>query len=547
MFRWETILQPPVSVCTDSPVDWHELPNKKHDPANGIIVLEKDPSFETVFQLSIAEQTLTIDAAISKPTQGLNKSLAPEWYYRDHIVVMLDPFNDHSTCWTIGLTRDGKTIRSYTTRLPGEMPSDVFIRTISEPASIPETTVSETRTGWAGRIRIPLPENNCCAGLLLKTCGSGPTWFSPESQPPVCMRWPSELPYHLGEVPLGFGKLYFSPSPFTVTSLNFGTPCWGNNILNIQANAPWQKTIVRVELPEESEAEYAEEDNPKSIQFHLPFRGKWSPANKRLVRLKLEINNDRETIWKASFPIGFDAGIIVRDKFGGHPVSRPNSSSPDFIDQYRDHILSRLPNLSMKTTRDGAPSDFTAIDDQMGVAFDLMDPDIYSRMAEWITREFPEWRDALCAASILLHSPALTVHSASLCHLTGQVNCESILRIRGCFCDNDARVLNKLCTAIGKILGMEFRGMRLGIRGHVALALQTPDGLNVFDSMLGIFYYTNDNSRFATLNELTSNRELSYRMSFDQVANGHEMFYQHAQITLQEFTEPGLAFPCTGL
>ncbi len=547
MFRWETILQPPICVCTDSPVGADKLPSKQHDPRNGIIVLEDDPNCSVVFQLSIADNALTIDAAISKAVQGLNKTLAPEWYYRDHIVVMLDPFNDHSTCWMTALTRDNETLSSYSMKIPGEMPAEIFSRSIKEPSSTPVTTVTETEYGWFGRIQISLPEQPSCAGLLLKACSSGPTWFSPESQPPSSLRWPETLAFALDEVPLVFGKLYPHPSSFTVTSLDFGKPCWGDNTLKIHANQPWDQTIVHVELPEDSKETFISGDPPSAVDFHLPFRGKWSPANKRIVRMHLDLRQNNRTIWKAAFPIGFDAGIITRDRFGAPPAPKPDPASSEFIDTYRRFILSRLPNLMLKTTQNGAPSDFTASDDQKKITFNLMDSDIYNQMADWITREFPDWRDALCAASILCHNPAVTVHSSSLSRLAGQLNSESILRIRGCFCDNDARVLNKLCTAIGRNLGQTFRGMRLGMRGHVALALETPDGLNVFDSMLGIFYYTKDNSRFATLEELIANRELSYRMSFDQMANGHEMFFQHSQITLQKFNEPELEFPGSGI
>ena len=520
-------------------LDLEAMVGLEHTPREGVAVLgEEGEAIRFILEASRTEGSLNLSFCVVQQTSGPTQEQAPEWHYRDHVVFMLDLEHSHARFLEVAVTRDGEVSVSRRTSVPGELPTDRFGSTSPCPeAELPEAEVHELGSGWGGTLTIgALGSEVPVIGMLVKACAGGP--------PPALVRWPRHVPPDLGEVPLTFGDLYLESEGFEVEEIDLERLTWGENTARLSTNQAWATTALKVVLPGDGETLYESTGSPDILGFQLPFRGKWSPDVENTMRLELELRDeDGRSLWRGAYPSGFDAGVIVREIYGGAPSPRPEASDPQFIERYRAFLLSRLPNLKTRTTRDGAPSDFCVVDEERKLSFDLMESGVLGQMASWVAETFPDWRDGLCAASILLHGPALTIHSRSHPAFLSRATPETVLRVRACFCDHAAHVLAALIENLGCHYGLTFRTWRYGLRGHIVPAVETPDGMNVFDAMLGAFYYVLDNTRFATLDELRAVREISYRMNFNNVANGHEMYYGFEQNTLQEFGDGVMEFP----
>jgi len=205
MLRWETVLESEnCVVCVDPVSKVEELYSLSHYPEKGHLVLPGDYDITTYIQISHEEKNLVLRFAVSKKTKSLPKELAPEWYYRDHMVFMLDMDHSHSVKYLIGVTRDGETVVSQSLAIPGEFPSDgpknKPAPSTKEPE--PEIAVQETDKGWGGEIRILLHEGVPVIGLLVKSGGAGETW-----RPRRRSAWPPPWrPEHEGRNPLSRRK-----------------------------------------------------------------------------------------------------------------------------------------------------------------------------------------------------------------------------------------------------------------------------------------------------------------------------------------------------
>ncbi len=72
-------------------------------------------------------------AAIGEGRPGLFRPPYPEWYYRGHLVVFLNPGHDHATRWLYAVDDAGAVVREAAWIAPGEEPGDHPSRTLPEP------------------------------------------------------------------------------------------------------------------------------------------------------------------------------------------------------------------------------------------------------------------------------------------------------------------------------------------------------------------------------------------------------------------------------
>ncbi|MHC4718730.1 MAG: hypothetical protein ACYS5V_17330, partial [Planctomycetota bacterium] len=226
-----------------------------------------------------------------------------------------------------------------------------------------------------------------------------------------------------------------------------------------------------------------------------------------------------EALWAAQYPFGFDAGIIVRERYGprgGDPPARPEPDDDDFVGAFRRYVLARLPDYRPRTTRDGAPSDFYLADAAGGADLDLADPGWLGRAAEMLADRFGRWDDALCAAAMWIHHPAVTRH---------------------------ARLGAALAERIGRCLGVDLRAHSLGLRGHLCTLVSAPAGRVVIDGMMGLWFHALDNSRLATLEEMRADRRIAERMWYCPRAHGHEFFYGVDNQIIRDWPRGELTYP----
>ncbi len=249
----------------------------------------------------------------------------------------------------------------------------------------------------------------------------------------------------------------------------------------------------------------------------------------QIARLHLAISGeDGQVLWRGGYPFGFDHGIIVREQFGGgtdEPAPRPEPSDPDFLEAMRRYILTRIPDYQLRTTREDAPSDFYLEDPAGEANLDLSVVDALDRAVGMIVDRFPDWQDALCAVPMWIHHPMVTRHSSTWSRVSNVASVDTIPRLGGCFCGDTARLGACLAEMVGARLGVELKGLSIGLRGHLATLVETPIGAVVIDGMLGLWFHTLDNIRLATLDEMRSCREVTERVWYAPRAAGHEFFY----------------------
>ncbi|MBM4035829.1 MAG: hypothetical protein FJ291_29160 [Planctomycetes bacterium] len=512
--------------------------------------------------------------ATAEGRPGLPRPPYPEWYFRDHLVVFLNPGHDHATRWLYAVDDAGAVVREAAWIAPGEEPGDHPSRALPEP---PAAEGEFRRLGdgrfWA-RLRWSVALPSQPLGVKIKV------GFHEEVVPRPLV-WPQQ-PAWMDDLPLSFGDLVgpqagcLCHQPLVVVkSLEFREPAWGGEpslVVMRMAVAPGgpQEGLAEVVtiLPEDSEQAQppvAWRAGPSGIAevalpVVFPHRAKWASDVRLTARLRLTIRDGGgQTLWAAEYPFGFDCGIIVRERYGArvsdcglkseirNPKSemcpRPAPSAPDFLDRHRAYILSRLPDYRRRTTREGEPSDFFLEDARGGEHLDLMAADALDQAAAMLARRFPDWQDALAAAALWAYHPSITRHSSSWSVVASQAAVGTIPRVNGCFCGDVARLVAALAEKVGERLGLPLRGYTLGLRGHLSTLVETPLGRVVLDGMLGHAYLTLDNTRLATLDEMRANGEIVCRLWYCPRAHGHEFYLGVRNQILQPWREGPLAFP----
>jgi len=478
----------------------------------------------------------------------------PEWHNRSHLAVLLNPGHDHVTKWTYGVDETGAVNATAKWTAPGEEPGAAPTRRIDDPP----TAKGRFEALGGGRFRTSLgipadvvwPDGAPVAGVVIKIGLAGE-----EVRPALC--WPDAD--WAGDAPLAFGDLYAQSPPLAVEQIEIPAPAWDEPaLLTLRGSATDQaasgRLVAEIILPGDSE-QVADDvawraDGRRfeaAVRVVFPHRGKWSNDVRGSGQLRLTFTDDAgRVLWGGQYPFGFDAGIIVRERYGprGRPLPRrPEPDDPDFVGAFRRYVLARLPDYRPRTTRDGAPSDFYLSDPEGEVDLDLSDAGWLSRVAEMLTDRFSRWDDALCAAAMWIYHPAVTRHSSSWSRVSGRATIETIPRLNGCFCGDTARLGAALAERIGRLTGEKLRAWSMGLRGHLCTLVATPVGRVVIDGMMGLWFHTLDNTRLATLEEMRADRQVVERMWYCPRAHGHEFFHGVDTQIIQDWRAGSLEYP----
>ena len=497
-------------------------------------------------------------AALAEGCAGGVRPAHPEWYFRDHLAVFGNPGHDHATRWMFAVDDAGQVASEAVWIAPGEEPGDRPRRQLPEP---PPAQAEFRRLGdgrfWA---MVSLARSDASwpagapLGLRLKV------GFHEEVVPRPLV-WPEQPPW-AEDLPLTFGDLFDGAPPLAVKALEFREPAWGGEPCTVALRAAVSpdgprrgRVDIATVLPGDSEQaqppvewEASSEGRVEaSLPVVFPHRAKWANDVLLTARLRLTVRGpDGATLWAGEYPFGFECGVIVRERYGttqAAPPERPGASAPDFIDRFRAYILARLPDYHLRTTRDGAPSDFFLEDARGGEHVDLMATDALDRVARMLSQRFPDWQDALCAAAMWAHHPCVTRHSSLWASVAGAAAIEAIPRLGGCFCGDVARLLAGLAEKIGAVLGVPLTGHTLGLRGHLVALVGTPIGRVVLDGMMGHAYLTLDNSRLATLAEMRASEGIVGRLWYCPRAHGHEFYFGVDNQIIRRWRDGALRFP----
>ncbi len=548
--RWSTVLNSPSLMAKP----WQEQLTPESQERSVVLRLGPDGEGRRAAVAVEAKGDGLQVSALGEGRANVARPAHPEWYYRDHLVVFLNPGHDHATRWLYAVDDEGKVIREAAWTAPGEAPADHPTRELAEP---PAAEGEFRRLGdgrfWA-RLRWSVALPTLPLGVKIKV------GFHEEVIPRPLV-WP-EQPAWMDDLPLSYGDLFAVKPAVAVESLDFHEPAWGGEPsrvamrMAIAPGGPREGSVDIVAiLPEDSEQpqpSVAWKASPSDaaeviLPVVFPHRAKWASDVRLTARLRLTVRDGGgRALWAAEYPFGFDCGIIVRERYGSagaSPSPRPEPSDPDFVNLYRAYLLARLPAYRRRTTREGAPSDFYLEDADGGEHLDLMAPDALDRVAAMLARRFPDWQDALAAAALWAYHPCITRHSSSWSVVASQAAVGTIPRVNGCFCGDVARLTAALAEKVGERLGMPFKGYTVGMRGHLSTMVESPLGRVVLDGMLGHAYLTLDNTRLATLEEMRANDAIVRRLWYCPRAHGHEFYFGvHDQI-IQRWREGPLHFP----
>lgn len=495
-------------------------------------------------------------ATLGRADANRKKPAYPEFYLRDHLVVMVNPGHDHATRRMYSVDDSGTVRGEAALVMPGETPKDAPHTKLPDPPA----AVGEFRTLPAGGFfaRLFIPGADLWAGGVTGLCIK--VGFHDEL---VCdaVCWPV-FPQWSRDLPFAYGDLYNAPPAWQLERLEIPKPAWGGDPSAITlrgkpgaGSAQAGRLRAEVVTPPEFESttsnavEWSAQGGvaQATVPVLFPHRAKWTNPLKQYGRVRLFVDDAQgRTLWQAEYPFGFDLGIIVRERYGrqGKPLPpRPAPNDPQFVDRFRAYVLARLPDYRARTTASGAPSDFYREDAEGGDHLDLSKPGSLDRVAEMLARRFPDWQDALCAAAMWVYHPTITRHSGSWTGVSGQVTPEALMRLGGCFCSDTTFLAALLAEKIGARLGVSIKGYSMGLRGHLCTALDTPVGRVVIDGMHGLFYHALDNTRLATLEEMRTQRGVTKRMWYFTASSSEEFYFGNYHTTIRPVYPRPMVWP----
>ena len=466
----------------------------------------------------------------------------------DSLQLYFSPANDHTRYYRLVIDTSGGTRLFAGYALRGEFPRD---RVTNEqelfrgPSFACE--VAEEEAAWTGEVAIP------ASALDLEGNLTGQVWGfdvvrmrTPE--PAETSAWSFE-PGRTDVFPAEFGELFFGQRPVEVTGVDLGQPHWGENaarvtVTNRLAGSSKVRVLAQVFLPveevvcdryEEVVALRGGETRPLAVPYRLSWRGRWPVYAEYCQRLSLRLENaeSRDLFYLTSYPVAFDEGVKPSERYGeGRDALDPAPGDPEFVARKRAFIIGRIPRFRRLGRREGATSDFVLAADDGSIRFDLMEEGAMQRIADWLFGLFDTDTDRMLGAIYFVHQRSVTCHSGFLSRM-GPMTSLSVLRRGGGLCDSRAQVLASILSLMKcEATGERYRTHCLGLKGHVVCAVEAvaepkgPADHWVLDPDVGVFYFTWDNSRFATLGELRQDRGLCYRMNFNNVRHGREFYFR---------------------
>ncbi len=556
------------------------------EPVSGLRLLEKgsEATQQTEVRLCHRGGVLYVgfrchEAAMGeRPSPEIPDYKPGDWDQQaDTLQLYFSVTNDHTNYYrlVIGPTGHTKLFTGY--RLRGELPTDVMqneVELFRGPSFSCE--IADEAEAWTGEVAIPASAFGLAGSLTGQVWGFNVVRVRRAAPEEVSTWCPS--PGSPVVLPVDFGELFFGQTAVTVVSVDLGKPFWGENsarvtLSNVGPVPRGVRLLSHVYLPVDEETHFQAEQTEQlaggesreiTVPYKLSWRGKWPVYAEYCQRVSLRVE-DAETgalIHSTSYPIAFDVGLKPNERYGQKPdAPNPSPDDPDFITKKRDFIIGRLPEFRRLTTAEGAESDFVlaaargrvpgrvlsrpvdarpaspAVAHSGSLSFDLMEEGAIQDIADWLYGLFDNDTDRMLAAIFFVHQRTVTRHSGSLSRL-GTMTPLSILRRGGGLCDSRAQALAGILSRMTRdATGQPFRCHCLGLKGHVVCAVEAvpePEDVTehwVLDPDVGMFYFTRDNTRLATLGELRSDRQLSYRMNFNNVRHSHEFYFSADNFT----------------
>ena len=418
------------------------------------------------------------------------------WHFNSHFVFRFDFKHDHQHQYEIVVDHDGGILHTaYTLVLPSEEKDVLFRKTLD----IPDYNIRAK----PGRLEIPLDiiESKVIGISAIAVLGDNPIYTAS-----LCKF----------EAPLYFADLYLENIP-KVHGINFHYPEWDLHHIKIDTDS--DEPLVKTS--------FMDNNFETTNKYHVPCKfdaiAKWNPTLAGDPLLKISVDK-----WEATFPVSFDHGIIPRDLLGKkEDAVRPSTDDPDFPEKIRKYYLGMLPNF--KRVIDNG---YYLLSDEHKI--DLLGETVLEDLNKIIQNTFDNPTDALCGMSALIGSAAGVLHSVPYARVCTQVNPNDMPAIGKGFCSDVSNLLGLMAEKIAPHYGLEWKSYYAALSGHVVCAIEWDKEFYILDPMVGKFFYALDNTRLATLDEMCTTAEISYRVDCFNQAHGHE-FYVGRKIQLSRF------------
>jgi len=318
--------------------------------------------------------------------------------------------------------------------------------------------------------------------------------------------------------PRTFGHLLLEEHAVAPTVIDFGRPVFGTNRVTVE----FPRGRGRVSLscsyepvshkPASGPLPQGTESGP--VELELSEDGNTTAVAELTVhhstpdgRIVFEARSGDALCYRGVYPNGCHALIYVH-KNSSHfeePVAAPSPADPSFVDRKRDYICSRLPCFE-RTPR------YVLRAKNGAVEIDLLQEGAVDRIAEFCRSLFEEETDRLLAALMLANSPVFTNHAAPFTSMEYELTPLSALRLGAGDCYSRATVLAGIISRMADDSGDYHEAYPMLVLGHVITSVKTGWGWVPLDPSFGHFYYTRDNTRLATAEELSRDLELVDRV-----------------------------------
>ncbi|MHC4984785.1 MAG: DOMON domain-containing protein [Planctomycetota bacterium] len=298
--------------------------------------------------------------------------------------------------------------------------------------------------------------------------------------------WMPQYPGTLGS-PVTMGVMSLDPVPVSLEAIDFPNCSWGINHAVVRLRNNSQRTTrgtlmsrgVCGQEPGVTHANRPVESGPVEIpagqsisttfEYHMPVR--FMPDT---IELELRDSADGGRLLRASYNLGTCAVVYPFGQEMG--MATPELDDPDFVEKRHRYIVSRQPLLRRRTTRQGAPSDFTIEAVDGSVQFDLMRDGVMQAIADWLCSLYDNDIDRVIGSTFFMSQQAVYVYASRRAHFAALLDPLSNLRLGGGMCGEFARphvgVLSRMTSAT---TGERFRARKANIGGHALTAVRMFD------------------------------------------------------------------------
>lgn len=396
--------------------------------------------------------------------------------------------------------------------------------------------------GWEGTMEIPFAEIGLEGGVMgFDTVRS----FAGHPE--------QEIRHAIGfagtpNTPLDFGDLYLNSAKWQVEEIDLDEPVYGGAPLRLTArtNSPEPDSANLVlakrmfdpfgnRVHDTDDVIPVGADGPGIVfesTYCLDPKIRWPMQYTHAQRLKLTLKDRKtgEVHYAGSYPFSYKEFVKSHDAYGkldGYP--HPQTDDPEFMVKKHQWVVSRIPKFERVQNSENR-GDCSLVSADGRYRFNLMESGILNKMTAMVEEIFETEYDRLAGITMFLHQRSVTRHSGDYGKPPAGTPL-SIIRFGGGICGYRSPALSGLVTRMNSPrTGQPYFARIIELSGHTIVGVtdsesQPDEECMILDPDLGMFFYTADNQRLATLADMRADKSLAYRLHYNNFRYGYEMYH----------------------